>query len=182
MKKVVGLIGRIASGKTIVSDQLLAGENTSYYRFSDVLKDVIERVHEENTRENLQELGLALRGVFGDGVLAAALKKDIEADDADLIVVDGIRYDDEYDMVKSLGGVIVYVTAPEQTRYERVLGRATRGEAELSLEDFRHNESKETEKRIDELGENADYIIENTGTLDELNEKVSEVVEKIISQ
>ncbi|MBD3388137.1 MAG: AAA family ATPase [Candidatus Altiarchaeales archaeon] len=176
MRLIVGLIGRIASGKSIVADHLVKEHGASYYRFSDVLRDMLLRLQMPNTRENLQNMGLALRRLFGDGILAEALKADIEEDGSGLIVVDGIRYQDEFDMVKDLGGVILHVTSPERVRYERVLKRATRGEAEISFEEFKRNEDKETERLIDELGENSDHTIENNGTIDGLKRQVEDFV------
>jgi len=176
MTQVIGLIGRIASGKTVVADFLVKEKGAVYYRFSDVLKDVLVRLHMPNTRENLQNLGLALRGAFGDGVLAHALKEDLKRRDSKLIVVDGIRYQDEFDMVKALGGKIVYVTAPQKARYERAKRRATRGEAHLSFEEFVKSENKETERLIDVLGKEADVKIENTGTIDELKKQAERLI------
>jgi dephospho-CoA kinase len=179
MRVIVGLIGRIASGKSVVADHLVREHKASYYRFSDVLRDLLLRLHKPNTRENLQDMGLAMRKVFGDGVLAETLKRDIEEDKAELIVVDGIRYQDEYDMVKELGGATVYVSAPERVRYERVTSRATRGEAGISFKEFRESEAKETERLIDELGGRADYIVENTGSVEELKDKVDDMLREL---
>ena len=172
MTRIIGLIGGIASGKTVVADYLVKEKGASYYRFSDVLRDVLKRLHKPDTRENLQDLGLALRKSFGDGLLAGVLREDILADGAELIVVDGIRYQDEFDMVKGLGGRVVYVTSPEKARFERVLRRGTRGEAKITFEEFRKCEERETERMIDALGKKADIVIENTGTMDELRRKI----------
>jgi dephospho-CoA kinase len=178
-KIIVGLIGRIASGKTIVAEHLVDQYDAVVYRFSDVLRDVLERLHKPNTRENLQALGLALRKAFEDeGILASVLKGDILRQDKRIIVVDGIRYDDEFRIVKDVGGVVVYVTAPAELRYSRVVERGTRGEKDISFEEFKASEMNETERLIDDLGGKADYVIENTGTLDELKEKVDEILEK----
>ena len=59
MSLVIGLVGRIASGKSVVADHLVRGKHASYYRFSDVLRDILLRLHKPNTRGNLQDLGLA---------------------------------------------------------------------------------------------------------------------------
>ncbi|MFH1055873.1 MAG: AAA family ATPase [Candidatus Altiarchaeota archaeon] len=176
MRVVIGLIGRIASGKSIVADYLVREKHASYYRFSDVLRDLLLRLHKPNTRANLQELGLALRRVFGDGILAEALKVDIEAEEAELIIVDGIRYEDEFRMVKEIGGILVYITAPQEMRYQRVVNRASRGEAGISIEDFKRNEARQTEELIDTLGAKADHKIDNTGTIEELKKKVDEIL------
>ena len=103
MKKIIGLIGPISSGKSIISDYLIKKKNASYYRFSDVLADVLKRLHLEVTRENLQSLGAALRVPFGESILADALEKDVCADENEIIIIDGIRYSDEADMIKKMG-------------------------------------------------------------------------------
>ncbi|MFH0863016.1 MAG: AAA family ATPase [Candidatus Altiarchaeota archaeon] len=174
MSHIIGLIGGIASGKTAVADYLLREKGASYYRFSDVLRDVLKRLHKPETRENLQELGLSLRKAYGDGLLAQVLKEDVLADGADIIVVDGIRYQDEFEMVKGLGGRIVYVCAPQKVRYGRATSRGTRGEAKISFEEFRKSEERETERMIESLGKMADVVLENTGTLSELKAKIEE--------
>jgi dephospho-CoA kinase len=177
--KVIGLIGRIASGKSSIADYMVDEKEAAYFRFSDVLRDVLARIHEQNTRENLQKLGISLRSAFGDDILAKSLRADVLEDNSEYVIIDGIRYQDEVEMVKSLGGVTVYVHSPVKTRYERVLSRGSRGEARISLKEFNDSEEKPTEKRIDEIGQNADFIIENTGTMDELKDKVDRIIERI---
>ncbi len=176
MAKVYGLIGPIASGKSIVADYLITKKCASYYRFSDVLRDLLLRLHKENTRENLQGLGVALRQVFGDDILSETIKRDIVCDDSEIIVVDGIRYPEELSLVKNLGGEIIYITAPDESRYKRVLARATRGEAGISLDEFRENEQRPTERMISQLGEKADHRIDNDGTVDQLIERLVSIV------
>jgi dephospho-CoA kinase len=178
MMLVIGLVGRIASGKSIVADYLVREKKSSYYRFSDVLRDLLLRLHKPNTRENLQDLGIALRRMFGDGILAETLKADIESDEAEIVVVDGIRYEDEFRMIKGLGGIVMYVSAPQKARYERVISRGTRGEANITFDEFVKNEDKETERMIHIIGEKADYKIENSGTLDELTGKIDDILKK----
>ena len=175
-KLVFGLIGRIGSGKTVIANHLVEEYAAQYFRFSDVLKDILARVHKPNTRENLQNLGLSLRKTFGEGILAETLKDDILESKSRVIVVDGVRYEDELRMVKGVGGRIIYVTSPDRLRYERAVKRGTRGEAEISFDQFKVSEQKETERRIDVLGEKADYKIENTGTIEDLKANVDSIV------
>jgi dephospho-CoA kinase len=175
-RRIIGLVGRIASGKTIVADYLVRERGMMYYRFSDVLKDILGRLHMPNDRQNLQNLGLGLRRAFGEGVLAAALRRDIQEGPEGDIVVDGIRYPEEYEMVREMGGTVIYVTAPVEVRYARAVGRGTRGEGGMNLEEFKKGEEKETERLIDQLGEKADLTLTNTGTIDELKRKVEEAL------
>jgi dephospho-CoA kinase len=176
MRQVVGLSGKIASGKSIVADYLIE-RGASYYRFSDVLRDILKRLHVEDTRGNLQGLGGSLRELFGDDILARVLKADILSDGGQLIVVDGVRYAGEARMLRDVGGIIVFVEAPAKIRYERAVGRGTRGEAKLSFEEFLNNEGMPTELGIEGVGEAADYRIINTGTIGELKAKVDEILD-----
>lgn len=178
-KIILGLIGRIGSGKTVAADYLVRKYGVGYLRFSDVLRDILQRIHKPDTRENLQNLGIALRKCFGEGVLAGVLRKDILASTREVIVVDGVRYEDEVQMIKDVGGKIVYVTAPQELRFERTVGRGTRGESGLTFQQFRENENRETEKMIDVLGERAEYRIDNTGTVEDLKRKVDAIVKNV---
>ncbi|HHQ45534.1 MAG TPA: hypothetical protein ENN13_05330 [Candidatus Altiarchaeales archaeon] len=166
--RVVGLIGAIGCGKTAVAEYLVEKHGARYFRFSDILRDVLERMNQPVVRENLQVLGIALRKSFGDGFLAEALKTDLESENPAFAVVDGIRYQDEFDMVKSLGGQIWFVDASPEIRYERAVKRGTRGEKDLSFDEFMKNEMNETERNIQTLGSKADVKIRNESTLEEL--------------
>jgi dephospho-CoA kinase len=176
MAFVVGLVGKIASGKGVVSDYLSRRYNARVYRFSDVLSDILLKLSKPNTRENLQALGFSLRQIFGDNVLSDVLKEEIKKDKSNVIVVDGIRYWNEFNMVKDFkNNLVVSVTAPLEVRFERASSRATRGEAVLSFEDFKKNEEKPTEKLIDEIAMHADIKIENMGSKEALLETLDTI-------
>ncbi|MBM3309811.1 MAG: hypothetical protein FJY77_06090 [Candidatus Altiarchaeales archaeon] len=176
MALVVGLVGKIASGKGVVSDYLCRRYDAKVYRFSDVLSDILLKLNKPNTRENLQALGFSLRQIFGDTVLSEVLKQEIARDKSSLVVVDGIRYWNEFNMVKSFGNsLVVSITAPLEVRYERTISRATRGESKISFEEFKANEDKPTEKLIDEIAMHADIKIENIGSKEALLETLDTI-------
>ena len=181
MAFVVGLIGKIASGKGEAARFLEEEYGAKTFRFSDILKDELITEGRPVTRENLQALGNKLRAEQGDDVLVKALKEKISSSGAQLAVVDGIRYPAEASMVREFEkNILIYVTAPDEVRYQRVLSRGTRGEAEISLEEFKKHEADETEQQIDSIGAGADYAIENTGTVEGLRERVGKLVSGLI--
>ncbi|MFH1125822.1 MAG: AAA family ATPase [Candidatus Altiarchaeota archaeon] len=183
MKVVIGLVGKIASGKGVVSDYLGREYGAKVYRFSDVLRDVLQKLGKPDTRENLQALGLHLRQVFGESVLADVLKGEIEQDKSSLIVVDGVRYWNEVEMVRSFKKhLLVSVITPLEVRYQRALDRATRGEKTMSFEEFRRNELNPTEKTIDEIAAHADIKIENLGTKEALIKTLDTVLKDRIEK
>lgn len=178
MKLVIGLVGRIGSGKTAVSKHLQDNYGGKEHRFSRILMDILDRLYLPHERTHLQKLGKILRAELGQDVIVNAFKKDLEKDKSDLLIVDGIRYENEVEMLKGLeNGFLVFIKAPPEVRYERCVTRGEKGEANITYEQFLENDKAETEKRIEMIGQNADYIIDNSGTPDELFEKVDGMME-----
>jgi dephospho-CoA kinase len=180
MKLVIGLVGRIGSGKSAVSEHLRSKYGASQHRFSQILEDLLDRLYLPHKREYLQRLGASLRAELGMDTIVNAFRKDLEKDPSDIIVVDGIRYENEVEMLRGFkNNVLIFIDAPARDRYERCVVRGEKEEAELSFAEFLEIEMRETERRIDVIGKKSDYIIENTGTLEELFQKVDEIIEKL---
>lgn len=177
MKYVIGLIGEIASGKGAACEHISKKYAASSYSFSDILRDILYRIHLTNTRENLQSLGVAIRASFGDGILADCLREDVIEDHTDIIVVDGVRYPYEVDMIRSFEhNLLIYVSAPQEIRYKRCISRGTRGEKKITLEEFAVSESGATEGKISAIAKKADVVVENTTTLDEFYQKIDDIL------
>jgi dephospho-CoA kinase len=179
MKTVIGLAGKMGSGKTAVSDHLHKKHGAKQMRFSQILLDVLTRLHLPGSRENLQKLGYALRTAVGESVIVDAFKKDLAAEKAQVLVVDGVRYPNEVDLVRSFpGSVLLYLDAPQKVRYERCVKRGEKGEANISFEEFVAAENRATESHLDEIKDLADYCIGNEGPREELYLKVDDILAK----
>lgn len=178
MPYIIGLVGEKLSGKGTVSDYLQEKYSAKHYRFSKILEDICERLYLPNTRENMIDVALSLRDKFGNEILAHVLKKDIEEEKPEYAVIDGIRYWEEYNILKNLEGfVFIYVTAPMEKRYERVKSRGEKqGEENLSFEDFKEQEQGPTEKMISELAQEARYTINNNGSLEDLYKEIENIL------
>lgn len=180
MKLVIGLVGQIGSGKTAVSEHIQDKYGGREHRFSQILMDVLDRLYLPHERAHLQNLGKSLRAGLGPDVIVNAFKKDLEKDESNVLIVDGIRYENEVELLRGFeNSSLIFVAAPPEIRYERCVARGQKGEAKISYEQFLENEEAETEKRIGAIGKGADYVIENSGTLDELLEKVDEIMEEL---
>lgn len=179
MTMVIGLIGQIGSGKTQISHYLQKNHGAVEYRFSRILTDVLDRLYLPHKREYLQKLGVSLRADLGGSVIVDAMKKDMEKEKSGLIVLDGIRYKNEIEMLRSfVGSVLIYVYVSPETRYERVVERNEKGEGEISFARFLENEKAETEKMIEELGKMADVKIHNSKSIDELHIQIEEILKR----
>lgn len=177
MKHVIGLSGKMGSGKTVVSDYLRTRYGARQMRFSKILMDVLERLHMPLKRESLQKLGHGLRISLGEDVIVNAARGDIESESSDFIVIDGVRYPNEVDMIKEFeGGLIIYIDAPAKVRYLRCVERGEKGESEISFEQFLAAEEMETERHLDEIAKLADHTIENTSSIEELRKKIDDIL------
>ncbi len=178
---IIGLIGPKLSGKGTAADYLTEKHGAAVYHMSGILTEFAQRLHLPNSRANLIAIVTALRKEFGEDILAQTLKKDIEASDDNLAVIDGIRMPSEVDLFSELDGfTLLYVDASIESRYERAIGRGEKeGESEMTLEQFKEEESAVTERGIAGLRNRADHVIENYTTLEEFYEKISEIVDRI---
>jgi len=178
-KIIIGSVGEIASGKGAISKYLLTQYHATEYRFSDILKDILERVHLDNVRKNLASLSLGLREYYGQDILAYALARDIENDDSQVIVVDGIRREADLKYLREMDNfVLVYVEADLEKRYERLIGRNEKQDDKMkTFEEFKKDHELETEVSIRELKDIADVIIDNNGTVEELHKQIDKLVE-----
>src|SRR3989344_2132033 len=92
MKKIiVGFAGEIASGKGTATKYVVEKYHAVSDRFSTMLRDIADRVYLEQSRNNLQKISTMLRQTFGDDFLAKVISNDVQKNQSDIVVVDGIR-------------------------------------------------------------------------------------------
>ncbi len=177
MKWVIGLVGEIGSGKTVVSNHLRDRYNASQHRFSQILMDILDRLYLPHDREHLQNLGHSLRESLDGDVIVRAFEHDLRKDNSEILVIDGIRYWNEVELLRKFNrSVLIYITAPAKIRYERCKSRGEKGESSISFEEFKQNENRKTERYVAEIGKKAEFRIENSGTLKELLQEVDSVM------
>lgn len=176
---IIGLVGEKLAGKDTVSNYLVQKYDAGHFRFTHILDAVLEELNLEISRKNEIDLGLGLRKVFGEHILVNALEQRVKRSMSSYRVVNGIRMD-ELDIVKKWGAKIIYITAPIELRFERYNNRREKADdAIMTMEEFIEQEKGPTELEIPELGKQAGYRIDNVGSLEELYEKVEEILKKI---
>jgi dephospho-CoA kinase len=176
-KLIIGLVGEKLSGKDTIAAYLAEKYGAVNMRYSNILDDILTTLDQPLSRTNETELALSLRMLFGNGVLAPALKKRAMNSDAPIVVLNGIRMQDEIADVKSYGAKVVYVTAPEEVRYQRFLLRREKADdGRETLAEFRAQQLKATETSIPSVGTQADYHINNIGSLENLHQAVDEII------
>lgn len=179
---ILGLIGEKLSGKDTVAKYLETKYGAAHIRHSQLLDEILEILDLDKSRRNEIDLGMGLRKTFGDGILGKALAKRVKESKAEMIVINGIRFQDEIQNAHALGAKIIYITAPEETRYKRFMERSEKtDDASGSAEEFKKQEHEPTEVQIPSLGSQADFKIENIGTLDGLNAQIDTIVNNLKS-
>ena len=171
---VYGLVGFLASGKGTVGKMIAEAENIPLYTYGNILRAELVRQGKPATRENLQRLVTGWRQEKGNDVLA---KKVIEGITGSA-VVDGFRSPDEVRAFrKTFGGgfKLIFVDAPIEVRFERAKKRNRAG-GPGSFEEFKAAEEKEAHNEafgIAECIKSADVRLDNSGSVEELKEKIS---------
>jgi len=182
-KSVIGIIGEQAGGKGSAADIIRKHYGGSRLTVSNILRRTLDSLYLDSSRENLINLALVLKKGFTDSVLMEAMLKEVENEDTDLVIVDGLRMPGDPDPFRreyEESFKLIYITADQKIRYERSVNRGEKvGESDAKFEEFIKNEAKGTEKFIAEVGKSADFTIVNNGTAEELEEKIIKVMSKL---
>ncbi len=181
MKIILGLVGDLASGKGTISQYIQTQYSGNTYRFSTMLRDILDRIYVEKNRENLQELSTFLREKFGQDVMSKVIAKDVEADQGNFVIVDGIRRPTDITYLEKIPGFcLVYVTADSHLRWQRLVQRKENpGDEKKTYEEFLHDEQAEADQLIQTLGSQAKIKITNNGTKQELFAQVEAIIQQL---
>ena len=182
---VFGLTGKNASGKGTVAE-ILKKKNFTYHSLSDSLRDELKSLKKEETRENLINIGNELREKGGPGVLADKLMPKLNSENNH--IVDSIRNPLEVISLRKETLLrrffLISVDANSKLRYDRLCSRGRIGDTD-SWEKFVEQEKKEennddpNKQQLSRTMEMADYSIDNSGTLEELEAQVNRIISSL---
>ncbi|MFO1519687.1 MAG: deaminase [bacterium] len=181
---IIGLTGKNASGKGEVAAFFKEG-GFQYYSLSDVLRDELTTRKLPVTRDNLIQIGNELRKAHGAGVLAMKILSKLEVDKN--YVIDSFRNPREVEVFRSQNHFhLIHVTAVPEIRFERIRSRKresdpTTFEQFKKLEATEANSHDENAQQLDATGKLADIEFENNDTLDDLRERLKEVIRRVAS-
>jgi dephospho-CoA kinase len=180
-KVIIGLIGETGSGKDTFCDYIkkTVKEPVFCFRFSDPLSEILMILFGEIKKEDQQWLGKTLREKYGNDILAKAMVQKIKNIDKGFMILNGIRYLEEFEMVKKLGGKNLYITADQKIRWQRVNQRVEKIDDSSSYEKFLEKEKAKTEILIPELAKKADFKIENNGSMEDFFKKIDTIIKSL---
>ena len=113
---IVAFTGYAGSGKDAAA-AVLVDEGWQRVAFADPLKDVALAIgwdgkKDKAGRQMLQNLGASVRAVVDENAWVRAAERLIEAADGNVVVSD-VRYENEAEMIRRLGGSVYRVVRPE---------------------------------------------------------------------
>ncbi|MEK7630379.1 MAG: AAA family ATPase [Patescibacteria group bacterium] len=174
----IGLIGKPGSGKetvaNIIKNNVTLGRTVRHHRFSDILYEIANLLYLPKTREVGQKLAVGLRDNIGKDVLSNAVRQRITNDPSDIIILDGIRWWPDVEMLRSFpNNFLLYIVAVPEKRFERLKERKEKAEeASMTWEQFLKEDNAENERFIEEIGKTADPLLNNNGTYIQLKSQI----------
>lgn len=180
MRKLIGLVGETGSGKDDFCKHAKRFLKPIYsFRFSTPLTEALEVFFPQVKKEDQQWLANNLRSKFGSDILARAIQKKIMATKEGTVIVNGVRVWEEYNMIRKMGGKIVYITADSRLRWQRVQGRKEKKDDALPYSNFLKLEKGKPELLIGDIGKKADFKIVNNGTKKAFYKEIEKVIKSI---
>lgn len=190
---IIGIVGRIASGKGTVGQIFKCHYDSFHFPFSNQLRQhaLIEGYTPPFSRAQLRKIDSELKPrlgkqVFVDWTLQAARRMAKNLHLPQIVSVDGFRSIEETQWFleqpsTSLIAVVASLDQQEdiQLRYERTLTRMREGEDPPTFEAFCVNDSIEGDW-IDPILKLAEHTFVNKGNVDELEEEVISYYRKVI--
>jgi dCMP deaminase len=189
MNKVIAIVGMCGSGKSTAAD-ILSKKGYMYVRFGQITLDLLRErgldVNEHNERSIREEVR-STHGMAAYAILNVPKINSFLVDSH--VVADGLYSWSEYKILKERFGenlVIIAIYSSPKHRHERLVNRkldpsdvSARNRplsAELALSrDFSEIENVEKAGPI----AMANYTLVNDGSINELNEKIREIINKV---
>jgi len=179
-KLIVCLTGMPGAGKSTIADGLkLKGYDV--INMGNTIREEAKNRNLEPTRDNLGNLMLELREKNGPGAVAELIKSQIDSSTADVILIDGIRSNDEIKVLRKFGTVkLLAIHASIDTRFD-FLKKRRRSDDPQTKEHFEERDNRELNVGISNSIALSDYVITNIGlTKDELIETAFKIIQSWI--
>ena len=164
------------AGKSTIADGLKS-KNFNIINMGDAVRDEAKKRNLEPTGENLGKLMLELRKNNGPGAVAELIEDKIKNSESDVIVIDGIRSNEEIQVLRKNGIVkLLSIHASTDTRYDFLSNRG-RSDDPKSRNNFNERDSREIGVGISTPIALADESISNNNlTIDELIETAYKII------
>lgn len=187
-KLMIALVGESGAGKS-TSSAHLAGQDFQLITIAaNLRKEATERFGVPN-RDQVQQHAREVQAKEGNQIYAEKALTEVDDTLSGDVVLDGLRNSEELSYTKEFAAKVGYVFAlialrvPSETRFDRVVGRKRDGDPikrdVFDLADHHAlGKGREGFQQNGYLMDVADHVIENTGGLTGLRDKIDAIIAK----
>jgi len=181
-KLVIGVAGMPGAGKATVR-RIIQRMGYPAVVMGDVVREEAKRRGLEPTPENLGQIMLRLREEEGPAVVAKRCVPKIMEAREDVVLIDGIRSLQEVEEYKGHfpDFTLIAIHASPEKRFRRLFRRG-RSDDPRTWENFLERDRRELSVGLGDVMANADHMIVNEGTKEQLEEKVQRVLKELIGK
>jgi len=179
-KLIVCLTGMPGAGKSTIAEGLKV-KGYTVINMGNTIREEAKNRNLEPTRDNLGNLMLELREKNGPGAVAELVKLQIDSSTADVILIDGVRSNDEIKVLRKFGDVkLLAIHASTDARFNFLQKRGRLDDPQIK-EHFEERDNRELNVGINNSIALSDYIISNIGlTKDQLIETAFKIIQSWI--
>ncbi len=165
------------AGKSTIANGLKS-KNFEIINMGDAVREEAKKRNLEPTGQNLGKLMLELREKNGPGAIAELIHNKIKNSNSDVIVIDGVRSNEEIQVLRKIGTVkLLSIHASTDTRFSFLSNRG-RSDDPQNRENFTERDTREISVGISTPIALADESISNNNlTIDELIENAYKIIQ-----
>ena len=179
---IIGIVGTLGAGKGTVVEYLKQ-KGFAHYSISEFLDSVLKEKSVPSTRANLSALADEFSQEYEGGVLEVVNLR-TQKEGVDNYILESIHREKEAEYLRSIDGLILGVDADTKVRFKRASKRQEGEKDNVTYEQFLCDLEREEEGRgsgtpnIRAVLNNADVVLNNDGTLEELHQQIDIFLEK----